>query len=174
MSNYFTLQLPPEYGVIINSDAFLGAFTMDRGEGRVKTGPWILGPGYRPQQPPDQSPSQATTLPTDYKLIDQEEIRVPMRDNWEKYYRHAAGHIPYAVCKANGAPPLEKDNEDEERDFEMGGIGFEDGDSELETGTVTRSPLAGGRPFRVNGPGRGAGEGNLIKMKFGLFTFIFG
>ena len=79
--------------MIIDSDAFLGAFTMDQGGQRIKMAPWLLGPGYRPQNPTDES----TTLPTDYKLVDQEEIRVSMGDKWEKYYQHAAGHIPYAV-----------------------------------------------------------------------------
>ena len=150
MSNYFTLQLPPEYRMIIDSDAFLGAFTMDQGGQRIKIGPWLLGPGYRPQHPSDES----TTLPTEYKLIDQEEIRVPMGDKWEKYYRHAAGHIPYAVCKANGVSPLAGGMDDEdEQDFEMGGIGFESfDDSQSESPlTVTRRPLpvsqTGGRPL---------------------------
>ena len=148
------LQLRPEYGVMVDSDAFLGAFTMENGGQRVKIGPWSLGPGYRPQQTSDH-PAQSI-LPTDYKLIDQENIRVPMRLKWEKYYWHAAGHIPYAVCKANGAPPLDTDsvNEgptcasqtdngdgDDEPDIEMGGIGFDH-----ESGYTLKERL-GGRPL---------------------------
>ena len=131
MSNYFTLQLQREFGVIIDSDAFLGAFSMDRDGQRVKVGPWSLGPGHRPLQPLDQS----TTLPSDYQLVDQEERRISGYKKWEKYYRHAAGHIPYAVCKANGVPPLGIQDEDED-----------EGESEIDLGEHQR---AGGRP--VNG-----------------------
>ena len=166
MSNYFVLQLRQEYGVIIDSDAFLGAFTMDREGQRVKIGPWVLGPGYRPQQPPVQS----TILPPDHMLIDQERIRVPMRAKWEKYYQHAAGHIPYAVCKANGAPPLgmdivngdppcanRVDEEDEDEDYEMGGIGFH---PECQTEEPQRGkPQVGRRPSNGH-----HGEDNITMM----------
>ena len=154
MSNYFILQLRQEYGVILDSDAFLGAFSMDREGQRVKMGPWPLGPGHRPQEPPVQS---TTILPTDYKLISQDEIRASMCIKWEKYYWHSAGHIPYAICKANGAPPLdvETDNghppldnnridEDEEQDIETGGIGFDQGDSEVDP----QPRRLGGRPLK--------------------------
>ena len=77
-----------------------------------------------------------------------------MGDKWEKYYRHVAGHIPYAVCKAKGVSPLAGGMDDEdEQDFEMGGIGFESfDDSQSESPlTVTRKPLpvsqTGGRPL---------------------------
>lgn len=150
MSNYFILQLRREYGVIIDSDAFLGAFFMDNRGQRIKVGPWRLGPGHRLQQPSDQS----TTLPTNYyKLIDQEGIWVSMYDKWGKYYHHAAGHIPYAVCKANGASPLGMDNfqveesasgtDDENEEFD----GIDDGES-IE-GHITKRP--GGRPLNGNG-----------------------
>ena len=115
--------------MIIDSDAFLGAFTMDTGGTRVKVGPWSLGPGHRPQQSSDQS----TTLPMDYQLVDQEDKRVSMFKKWETYYRHAAGHIPYAVCKANGAPPLGIEDENED-----------DGESEIDVDEPRR---LGGRPL---------------------------
>ena len=77
-----------------------------------------------------------------------------MGDKWEKYYRHVAGHIPYAVCKAKGVSPLAGGMDDEdEQDFEMGGIGFESfDDSQSESPLmVTRKPLpvsqTGGRPL---------------------------
>lgn len=130
---------------------------MDRGGERVKIGPWLLGPGHRPQGPPDQSTNSNSR--TDYKFVNQEEIRVAMQAKWEKYYRHAAGHIPYAVCKANGAPPL---GDSEEQDFEMGGIDFDEGESEIE------------EPLARNHTGRPSdGEGNILKTKFGWLTFIF-
>lgn len=115
---------------MVDSDAFLGAFTMDSDKGgqHVKIGPWPLGPGYRPQQPPDQS--NPTILPTDYKLIDQKEIRKHMRIKWEKYYFHAAGHIPYAVCKVNGAPPLDMDAASDVQSC-SGEVGNEDEESEI-------------------------------------------
>jgi hypothetical protein len=148
MSNYFILQLNRELGVTIDSDAFLGAFTMvDGGGQRVKVGPWHLGPGHRPRQPPCQS----ATLPTDYQLVDQEEIRISQYNKWDKYYRHAARHIPYAVCKANGASSLGRENVDEERGFEIGGIGdgepetgVDDGETEIEEHLGMRP---GGRPL---------------------------
>lgn len=140
MSNYFTLQLRREYGVIIDSDAFLGAFTMDGGGQRVKVGPWSLGPGHRPQQPSDES----TTLPTDYKLVDQEEIRVSMYKKWEKYYWHAAGHIPYAVCKANGVPSLVNENLDGVLPTGMEDENEDDGESEIDPDERRRW---GGRPL---------------------------
>ena len=162
MSNYFVLQLQHEHGVMIDSDAFLGAFTMDRGGQRVKIGPWSLGPGHRPRNPSDQS----TTLPTDYELVDQEGIRVSMTRKWEKYYLHAAGHIPYAVCKAKGVPPLvdntnggshrtrRMEDGNDDQDFEIGGIGGADidGESEMEDQVVEQgSKRPGGRP--LNGKG---------------------
>jgi hypothetical protein len=159
MSNYFILQLHPENGVMIDSDAFLGAFSMDREGQRVKVGPWSLAPGHRSRQPSDPS----STVPTE--LVDQEEIRVSMYNKWEKYYRHAAGHIPYAVCKANGAPPLGMDDvdgdspcasasriedESEEQGFEIGGIGH----IPIETGIeehAQRTGRPGGRPLKGKG-----------------------
>ena len=84
MSNYFTLQLHYEYGVIIDSDAFLGAFTMDMGGQRVKAGPWSLG--FRPIHHFTNGPPAGN----------QEDKRVFMFKKWETYYWHAAGHIPYA------------------------------------------------------------------------------
>ena len=149
MSNYFILQLKREYGVMIDSDAFLGAFTMDSEGQRIKVGPWSLGPGHRPQQPSDLS----STLPTDYKLVDQEGIRVSMYKKWKKYYRHAAGHIPYAVCKANGASPLWMEDGSEEQEFEIGGIGgvdINDGESDIEE-HLTRTQRLGGRPLNDKG-----------------------
>jgi hypothetical protein len=140
MSNNFALQLRREYGVIIDSDAFLGAFTMEQGGQRVKMGPWSLGPGHRPQEPSDQS----TTLPTDYKLVDQEGIRVSMYKKWEKYYRHAAGHIPYAVCKANGALPLGYDNVDGVLPTGMEEEDEDEGESEIDQEEHRRP---GGRPL---------------------------
>lgn len=122
---------------MIDSDAFLGAFTMDREGQRVKIGPWHLGPGYRQQHLPDQS----TILTSDYQLINQEETRTSARLKWENYYNHTAGHIPYAVCKSNGAPPLDADTpycdaltdeENGEGDIESGGIGLDDAGSETE------------------------------------------
>lgn len=162
MSNYFILQLNPEHGVMIDSDAFLGAFSMDREGQRVKVGPWSLGPGHRPQQPSDPS----STLPTEYKLVDQEGIRVSMNNKWEKYYRHAAGHIPYAVCKANGASPLRMDgaggteDESEEQEFEtggIGGIGINYRESDIEAYT-TRTQRPGGRPLTGNDKGNTQGK----------------
>ena len=66
------LQLRHEYGVIIDSDTFLGAFTMDTGSQRVKGGLWSLVLGHR------QSSNQSTTLPMDYQLVDQDNKRVSM------------------------------------------------------------------------------------------------
>ena len=106
MSNYFTLQLHYEYGVIIDSDAFLGAFTMVKGL-KLAPGLWVS--------------DQSTTLPMDYQLVNQEDKRVFMFKKWETYYWHTAGHIPYAVCKANRVPSLGMEDENED-----------DGESEID------------------------------------------
>ena len=73
------LQLRHEYGVIIDSDAFLGALTKDTGSQRVKGGLWSLGLGHR------QSSDQSTTLPMDYQLVDQDNKQVSMFKKWERY-----------------------------------------------------------------------------------------
>ena len=141
MSNNFVLQLRQEYGVIINSDAFLSAFTMESEERHIRMGPWLLGPGYRPKKPADQC---TPFVETDYELVDQEEAQGPMRNKWNMYYVHTAGHIPYAVLKSNGAQPLVTDDDDE--DLEPGGKGFDDEESDTndeELGTDEKKQHGG-------------------------------
>ena len=54
-----------------------------------------------------------------------------------------------AVCKAKGVSPLAGGMDDEdELDFEMGGIGLDDPGPESESPvTVTKMPQSGGRPL---------------------------
>jgi len=102
---YFILQLPQRYGVRIDMDRFFSAFSMRIEEKRVCLEPWTLGPGFRPRD--TENTLAREDMITDDDLIDQEEIRRAKNLAWNKYAAHTAGHIPYAVCRTNGYPPLE-------------------------------------------------------------------
>ena len=107
------LQLCHEYGVIIDSDAFLGAFTMDTGSQRVKGGLWSLGlwvTGNLPTNPPlyQWTTSWSTRIISRYPCLRSGKGTVT-------YFRHAAACRTHSVCCMHGqqAPPLGMEDENE-------------------------------------------------------------
>lgn len=127
---YMGEQLPEEYGLRIDMDEFLNAFSAVDEDGiRRRVGSWPSGPGFRKASLAASlisSDSQTLGLPTTEdnaiigeemveEMVNQASYRKSLKDLWLKYLSHAGGHIPYAICKLNGLPALDGDNAGVER-----------------------------------------------------------
>jgi len=143
------LQMPQEYDMRIDMNQYFSAFSFVDDDGtRRQLEPWKLGPGYRLRQ--TQSPvHEGGRILVDSDFYDQTPIRLTEHDKWIAYYRHTAGHIPYAVSKKNGEGALDGDDVGLER----GGVGPDDeeGESEVEKEEVVVASKRGrgGRPSKA-------------------------
>ena len=116
---YFILQLPEAYGVRVDLDTFFAAFSMlNEQNERVRIQPWSSGPGYRyvtdnamEMSTDEHDATRQEEFLDESRFVNQDNVRAPLIARWDKYYRHVASHIPYAVCKST--PDVELiDNDD--------------------------------------------------------------
>jgi hypothetical protein len=90
---------------------------------RIHVQPWATGPGYRynakrqsmdievDQHDNNVGPTQSDILYDD-EFTNQEDVRMPLREEWQRYYRHVASHIPYAACRLT--PDIEMNDDDDD------------------------------------------------------------
>ena len=153
-ANYFSLQLPEDYRVLIDMDQFIDSFTIiNNDNNRVSADPWRLGPGFQRVKPATSGAGQPECV-SEREFVDQEMIRSEMRQKWEDYYHHVAAHIPYEVAKANGEEALRSGDFLDDVGLETGGMDIRE---DSGTNDATRGncnaviPLIsskGGRPER--------------------------
>ena len=124
-ANYFALQLPENYRVLIDMDQYIDSFTIINNNGdRVSADPWRLGPGFRRVKPAtSEADHPSYNSPpghiSESEFVDQEIIRSEMRQKWANYYHRVAAHIPYEVAKANGEEALGSGEFLDDTDLEM-------------------------------------------------------
>lgn len=141
-ANYFALQLPENYHVLIDMDQYINSFTIVNNNGdRVSADPWRLGPGFQRVKSATSGVDRPSSNSrpehiSESEFVDQEIIRSEMRQKWEKYYRRVAAHIPYEVAKGNGKEA------DDDADLEIRG------DDRVDGGTDEAISGQGGRPER--------------------------
>jgi len=141
-ANYFALQLPENYHVLIDMDQYINSFTIVNNNGdRVSADPWRLGPGFRRVKSATSGVDRPSSNSrpehiSESEFVDQEIIRSEMHQKWEKYYRRVAAHIPYEVAKGNGKEA------DDDADLEIRG------DDRVDGGTDEAISGQGGRPER--------------------------
>ncbi|KAJ6467225.1 hypothetical protein DFH09DRAFT_1111991 [Mycena vulgaris] len=93
---WITNQLPFVYGVRIDSDRFLGAFSFQVENGTRESVPvWENGPGFR-------DPTLVQTTNDGSNLISQESVRAHHKRMWRVHYNKYVQHIPFAVCSGMG------------------------------------------------------------------------
>jgi hypothetical protein len=158
---YFLLQLPEEYGMRVDLNAFFSAFSMwDENHQRVRVQPWHAAPGYRyvnDDTAMDTSTDGSNSADLeeqealdDDRFVDQEDIRVPMREQWNRYYYHVASHTPYCVCKSTPDVELHDETED------VNGVESTDSEAEIESmlaGKDKGKQCDTGRGLLLSGPG---------------------
>jgi hypothetical protein len=157
-AHYFSLQLPEEYDVKIDMDAFLSAFTYNTEDGcRTSANLWNLGPGFRrvmPALPATSSTDVGLEGCASFEFVNQDIIRAEKREKWERYFRWVAAHVPYEVVKSNGQDPLSPDEF-----IELGEAGSEEETTSHDTNgqreVVSANPIfsrsdMGGRPEGIN------------------------
>ena len=159
-ANYFALQLPENYRVLIDMDQYINSFTIVNNNGeRVSADPWRLGPGFRRVKPATSGADHPSydSRPghiSESEFVDQEIIRSEMRQKWANYYHRVAAHIPYEVAKANGEEALRSDDFMDDTDLEMGEVDTVEGDGIDGTTRPNYNAIAppisgkGGRPER--------------------------
>jgi len=160
-ANYFALQLPENYHMLIDMDQYINSFTIvDNNGNRVSADPWCLGPDFRCIKPATSGADHPSynSRPehiSESEFVDQEIIRSEMRQKWENYYHRIAAHIPYEVAKVNGEEALRSDDFLDEADLEVGGVDIVDDREDSGTDEATSrnyntvAPLIsgkGGRP----------------------------
>lgn len=100
---YFAKQMPSHYVLEIDADAFMHCVTYIRGGTRVRLGPWINGPGWRPAGATRTDPAPFEPHPGELKS--QDEVRASKWRAWERYYDKMSSHIPRAVTRTGVGDP---------------------------------------------------------------------
>lgn len=108
---FIVRQLPREFDVRVDSDAFFNSFSYVNEDGsRVTVGSWEDGPGWR-----RHSTQGSTTRDTEpdisdraaQDLVSQKDRVSNLYSRWLGFHAKYAGHIPYAVAMKAGIRALE-------------------------------------------------------------------
>lgn len=91
---YFILQLPESYGMKVDKDTFIRAFTMEHDGGRINTGRWLLGPGHS-----SLSDEEWENIEHDELGEDTERARNASWERWRMYQEKMAKHTPLIAKK---------------------------------------------------------------------------
>ena len=112
--NYWTMQLPAQYNVSLDTNRFLSAFSMVEDGERVSCSPWPLGPGISSkysfilpssEASSDSSPhlSLAGSSPSsELNLVGLSPERQAAITKWVSYYEKMAMCIPWVVGHEKG------------------------------------------------------------------------
>lgn len=93
VSQYFTDQLPPDYEVQIDPDAFLRSISFKENNNRVTVPIWDNAPGFRSQPAVPNSTSEQAVQ------ISQATRRGDIIRKWRIHFNKFASVIPYSVIK---------------------------------------------------------------------------